>query len=126
MSWQAYVDNNLIGTGNVSQAAIYGHAGGVWATSAGFQLQPSEVQEIIAGYANPENATAHGVHVAGEKYFVIKADERSIYGKKAADGICIVKTTQAFLVCTYKEGIQPGNCAKVVEALADYLISVGF
>jgi profilin len=45
---------------------------------------------------------------------------------KAADGVCIVKTTQAFLVCTYKEGIQPGNCAKVVEALADYLISVGF
>lgn len=38
MSWQAYVDNNLIGTGNVSQAAIYGHAGGVWATSAGFQV----------------------------------------------------------------------------------------
>lgn len=45
-------------------------------------MQPSEVQEIISGYANPENATAHGVHVAGEKYFVIKADERSIYGKK--------------------------------------------
>lgn len=38
MSWQAYVDTNLIGTGHVSQAAIYGLNGGEWAKSAGFQV----------------------------------------------------------------------------------------
>jgi hypothetical protein len=38
MSWQAYVDTNLVGTGNVSQAAIYGLNGGEWAKSAGFQV----------------------------------------------------------------------------------------
>lgn len=38
MSWQAYVDTNLLGTGNVSQAAIYGLNGGEWAKSAGFQV----------------------------------------------------------------------------------------
>lgn len=38
MSWQSYVDTNLLGTGNVSQAAIYGLNGGEWAKSAGFQV----------------------------------------------------------------------------------------
>lgn len=49
-----------------------------------------------------------------------------IYLLQGADGICVVKTVQAILVGTYKEGIQPGNCAKVVEGLADYLISTGY
>ncbi|KAI9247548.1 profilin [Sporodiniella umbellata] len=126
MSWQSYVDTNLVGTGSVSQASIYGLTGDVWATSPGFQLRPSEVQEILSGFQNPEKIRANGVHVAGEKYFVILTNERSIYGKKQEEGICIVKTDQTFLVGTYKDGIQPGNCAKVVEALADYLISVNF
>lgn len=34
----AYVDNNLIGTGSIAQAAILGQAGGVWATSSGFTV----------------------------------------------------------------------------------------
>ncbi|GAN01452.1 profilin [Mucor ambiguus] len=126
MSWQAYVDSNLIGTGNVSQAAIYGLAGGEWAKSAGFQLQPSEVQEIVNAFSNADQVRANGIHVAGVKYLLLRADERSLYGKKNSDGVCIVKTNQAFLVGTYKEGIQPGNCTKVVEGLADYLISVNY
>lgn len=39
MSWQAYVDTNLVGTGYVSQAGIYGlNGGGVWAASPGFSV----------------------------------------------------------------------------------------
>lgn len=38
MSWQSYVDTNLVGTGNVTSAAIVGLKGGVWAASAGFTV----------------------------------------------------------------------------------------
>lgn len=38
MSWQSYVDTNLVGTGNVTQAAIIGLKGGVWASSSGFTV----------------------------------------------------------------------------------------
>ena len=38
MSWQSYVDTNLVGTGNVTSAAIVGLKGGVWASSAGFTV----------------------------------------------------------------------------------------
>ncbi|ORX62631.1 Profilin/allergen [Hesseltinella vesiculosa] len=126
MSWQQYVDNNLIGTNQVSEAAIYGLNGTLWASSPGFTLAANEVTELIGGFSNSDVIIANGIHLNSVKYLTLRADERSIYAKKSADGACIVKTNQAILVGVYKEGMQPGSCTKVVEGLADYLISVGY
>ncbi|SAM09419.1 hypothetical protein [Absidia glauca] len=126
MSWQEYVDNNLIGTNQVSQAAIYGLNGAVWASSAGFKMSQPEVTELIEGFSDSMKVQGTGFHVNGVKYLTLRADDRSIYGKKGSDGVCAVKTTQAVLVGVYKEGIQPGSCTKVVEGLADYLLGVGY
>lgn len=38
MSWQAYVDTNLLGTKKITKAAIHGLDGNVWATSKGFSV----------------------------------------------------------------------------------------
>ena len=38
MSWQAYVDTNLVGTKKITKAAIHGHDGSLWATSKGFAV----------------------------------------------------------------------------------------
>lgn len=38
MSWQDYVDNQLLASQCVSKAAIAGHDGGVWAKSEGFEV----------------------------------------------------------------------------------------
>ena len=38
MSWQGYVDQQLVGTGMVNKACIIGLNGGVWAQSAGFAV----------------------------------------------------------------------------------------
>ena len=40
MSWQSYVDDHLIGTGHVTQGAICGVDGSLWAASAGFDVRP--------------------------------------------------------------------------------------
>ncbi|CAO3595596.1 unnamed protein product [Absidia cylindrospora] len=126
MSWQQYVDTNLVGTNQVSQAAIYGLNGAKWASSPAFELSDSEAKEAIAGFTDPSNVQASGLHIAGVKYLTLRADDRSIDVKKNAHGACLVKTTQAVLIGLYKEGTQPGSCTKVVEGLADYLISVGY
>ena len=47
-----------------------------------FQVKPEEVQFIIKGYASSSPLFEKGVHLSGEKYMCIKADDRSIYGKK--------------------------------------------
>jgi len=87
-----------------------------------------------------------GLRIGGERYVVIKADDRSLYGKKVSytvllltqsihnidgvhqgkEGIVIVKTVQAILVTHYPESVQPGVAAKTVEELGDYLTSVGY
>lgn len=108
-------------------AAIYG-ADGVsqWAITGSLALSAQESQEIITAFSQPATVQANGVHVSGDKYFCIKADERSIYGKKGEDGVYIVKTKQAIIVAHSKGPVQAPAAAAVVEKMADYLISVGY
>ncbi|KIJ45223.1 hypothetical protein M422DRAFT_207548 [Sphaerobolus stellatus SS14] len=126
MSWQTYVDSNLLGTKKITKAAIIGQQGGVWATSAGYNLSTEEQNAIIAGFGSPESVQANGVRLAGQKFFVLQANPRSIYGKKAGDGVIIVKSKQAILVAEYSAPTQAGEATPIVESLADYLISVNY
>ena len=125
-SWQSYVDDQLVGTGKVKLGAIHSQDGSVWATSAGFTVDPAEVTTLVAAYSDPSAIQASGFYIAGVKYFVIRADDRSIYGKKGATGVAAVKTTQAVVIGTYDETMQPGQCTNEVEKLADYLIENGY
>ncbi|KAK7554766.1 profilin-domain-containing protein [Phyllosticta citricarpa] len=125
--------SNLVGTGNIDKAAIFNAEGNsVWAASPGFTVAPNEMAEIVNAYKDKGDANgikqvqSTGLHVAGERFVVLKADERSLYGKKGKEGLVIVKTTQAILVTHYPESVQPGAAANTVEQLADYLISVGY
>jgi len=47
MSWQDYVDKQLLASRCVTKAAIAGHDGNVWAKSEGFEVSstPKEYQE---------------------------------------------------------------------------------
>ncbi|KAI9001882.1 profilin [Gaertneriomyces semiglobifer] len=126
MSWQAYVDSNLIGTGKIQKAAIHGLDGSLWATSKGFSASQTEVQAIVKGFTDASGLRASGIHLNGVKYFTLRADDRSIYGKQGQGGVVIVKTKQAVLIGVYDAPVQAGEATKVVEGLADYLISVNY
>jgi len=126
MSWQVYVDSNLVGSGKVQQAAIIGLQGGVWAASPGFSLSADEQKAVTKVHLDPGKAQSEGVRLAGQKYFTIQSGERSIYGKKQADGCLLVKTKQAVLVAVYKAPTQAAEATPIVEGLADYLINAGY
>lgn len=125
MSWQSYVDNNILGAG-MAHGAIIGAGGGTWATSPDFTLSPEEEKILIAGFGNPANASATGITANGVKYFTLKADARSIYGKHGDGGVVAVKTHKAILIGVYDAKLQPGAAANVIEKLADYLIDQDF
>ncbi|SCU79843.1 LADA_0B03510g1_1 [Lachancea dasiensis] len=126
MSWQAYTDN-LLATGKIDKAAIYSRAGdSVWAASGGLSLPTNEISEIAQGFDNASGLQSVGLHVHGQKYMVIKADDRSIWGRHEAEGVVCVRTKQTILVTHYPPGIQAGEATKIVEQLADYLISVSY
>jgi len=130
MSWQAYVDSSLVGSGHVDKAAIVSAAGdSVWASTPGFTISPEEMKEVVATLAGGEAVDkifSTGLHIAGERYVVFKAEGRSIYGRKGKEGIVICKTNQAILVAHYGENVQAGNAAITVEQLADYLVNLSY
>ena len=126
MSWQAYVDTNLVGSGKIARAAIVGLAGGVWATSPGLDLSVDEQKAIVNSFNDAGAVQASGIRASGQKFFTLQANDRSVYGKKAADGIILVKTKQAVLVAIYEAPVQAPEATPVVEGLADYLLSVGY
>ncbi|KAJ7705607.1 profilin [Mycena rosella] len=126
MSWQAYVDTNLVGSGKISKAAILGKQGGVWAASAGYTLSAEEQKAVIGAFSNVESVQASGLKLAGVKFFTVQITDNSIYGKKGGDGYVIVQTTQAILVAEYAAPVQAPEAVKVAEGLADYLRSVNY
>jgi hypothetical protein len=47
------------------------------------------MQEVVAAYKDPgtdgvKQVQSTGLHIAGERFIVIKAEDRSIYGKKVS------------------------------------------
>ncbi|KAM9957995.1 hypothetical protein ACTFIW_012971 [Dictyostelium discoideum] len=120
MTWQAYVDNNLLGAGFASAALCGSSDGSVWATSAGFNV--TEGKALVQLFAKDGAAFSTGIHVAGKKYMAIKSDTRSAYGKLGAGGVVCVKTLTCIIVAVYDDKLQPGAAANIAEKLADYLI----
>ena len=47
MSWQSYVDDQLLNTKMVTHAVICGHDGNIWATSADFRVSFSNLNVLI-------------------------------------------------------------------------------
>jgi profilin len=46
-------------------------------------LSPTEIQEVITGLSGkPDKLYADGFHVAGERYVLTKAEDRSLYARK--------------------------------------------
>ena len=126
MSWQVYIDQTLIGSGSVTSAAICGLDGSCWAKS-GIEVNTAEAKTLVTAISgDPSALYAGGIKLGGMKYTFLRSEPgRSVYGKKGSDsGCCIVKTGQTIIIGVYSGGgITPGACTKVVEGLADYLIS---
>lgn len=59
------------------------------------QVKPNEMQEVVAAYKDKGDANgvkkvqSTGLHVGGDRFIVIKADDRSVYGKKVRNSSCL-------------------------------------
>ncbi|KAI9221742.1 profilin [Blastocladiella britannica] len=126
MSWQTYVDVNLCGTGKVTKGAIFGLDKSTWAVTPGLEVQATELDALLQAFKDPSGIRANGLRLAGQKHIALKCDDRSIYAKLGTGGLVAVKTNQAIVIGLYDQSIQPGEATKVVEGLADYLISVNY
>lgn len=57
---------------------------------------------------------------------LLRADDRSIYARHDAEGMCCVRTKQTIILAHYPPSVQAGEATKIVEQLADYLIGAQY
>eukprot|EP01100_Stratorugosa_tubuloviscum_P014955 TRINITY_DN82_c1_g1_i1.p1 TRINITY_DN82_c1_g1~~TRINITY_DN82_c1_g1_i1.p1 ORF type:complete len:125 (-),score=46.80 TRINITY_DN82_c1_g1_i1:199-573(-) len=124
MSWETYIYR--LTTAGFAKAALFGHDGSIWAISNEFNIPNIEIAALIAAFENLGATRATGVFISKIRYFVILANERSIYGKQGNTGFCAVKTNKAVVLGLYTETLTPGNAANSIESISDFLINQGF
>lgn len=126
MSWQSYVDDQLMATKMVKHAVICGHDGNIWAQSAGFTVSVDELKALLSKYSSTDQLAQSGLTVAGMKYMYLSSSDKVVRAKKGTSGVHCIKTTQALIVCVYEDPIVPEQAATVTEKLGEYLIGVGY
>ena len=129
MSWQDYVDIELIGSGYCRSAAIIGMDGSMFASTQTLALEKEEIGNVIVLFGDAKKRVAGNTLTLKQREYVIQtATERTIQlGTDANDsGAVLVKTRQMVLVATWADWIRPERCLFVVESLADYLLQKGF
>ncbi|XP_040566678.1 profilin [Lepeophtheirus salmonis] len=126
MSWESYVQEQLVATKMVTQAVICGHDGNIWAQSLGFAVTAAELKTLASMYGSAEMLAQNGIVIAGTKYMYISSTDRVVRAKKGKGGIHCMKTTQAIILSVYETPVIPEQAASVTEKLGDYLISVGY
>ncbi|KAK2675910.1 Profilin [Fusarium oxysporum f. sp. vasinfectum] len=128
---RTYGQGCLVGSGHIDKGAIISAAGdSAWASSPDLQLKPEEMKAISAivggDSAAKDKAFAEGLYIAGERYVMARAEDRSIYARSGRLGVAVAKTGQAIVIGHHGEAQVAGNATSTVEGLADYLIKSGY
>jgi len=130
MSGWAQYTTALVGTKNVTHAAIVGVDGVTWATSdtKSMTVTQTEAKAIVAGFKDASTLRSGGLHVAGIKYITLGCDDTTLAGKKGTGGVVCAKSKKAVVIGVYTadSGIQPGPCTVSVTKMAGDLIKKGF
>lgn len=126
MSWQDYVDKQLLGSGCVREAAICGLDGNIWARSSNFPVTKEEVTALLNGMKDSSQFYTNGVHVAGTRYIYLSGSDILVRARKGQDGLHCTKTSQAVIIAVYGEPVKAEQAASVVESLGDYLTKCGY
>jgi len=126
MSWQSYVDNQLMGSGLVEEAIIAGHDGTIWAKSESVKPTPDELSQLSNSFDDQSKLAVSGLYIGGEKYVYLSGTDKVIRCKKGKSGLHAMKTQQAVLVALFTEPVQHPQIANIVETLGEYLISVQY
>jgi profilin len=111
-----------MGSGQFTKAGVLAaDFSGLEAASGSFTLSQEDINSLASAFTSPSNAFANGFSIGGEKYVCIKADERSLYGKKGKEGAIVVRASACTMIGVHGPDTQTTNAAAVVEKLIDYI-----
>jgi profilin len=119
------INEHLISTGHIRDAAIIGLDGSTWGTSNGWGLNEGEGAKIVRQFQVPDSVYSDGIIARGIKYTGIRGDDTSLIGRKGLSGIICFKISQLIVIGIYAEGQQPRIAALFVENLGSFLTGQG-
>ncbi|KAE8620667.1 hypothetical protein XENTR_v10010413 [Xenopus tropicalis] len=138
MSWSGYVDN-LMGGGQVQDAAIVGHTDSpsVWAATPGgifSKITAAEINAVVSG--DREKLFVNGLVLGGQKCSVLR-DEFSVADNQVMDlrtknpngptyNISICKTAKALVLVMGNAEVHGGCLNKKVFDMGKYLRCAGY
>lgn len=126
MSWQDYVDVQLLGNGTIRHAAMIGHDGSIWAQSAGFKMDQANITKVTQAHANPGVVQMGGLTMNDKKFMFIRGDDQTVILKKATSTMFLRKTNQTIIIAMHDEEQVPEPASLTVEKLGEYLESVSY
>ncbi len=151
MSWQAYVDTQLVATGHVKDACMIGAAdGSVWGLTGEFQpryyeaetsddqgnplkITVNEVNDLLECFqAYFESAPANGLRINGVKYMWLGTAEENgvkyVRAQKGQTSLCMSASNSCIIIATADKAA--GNvftaCITAVVNLTAYLNESGY
>ena len=131
--YQGYVDNSLVGSGNMHTAFIWTLADNSYVAynTTDWSVQPDEIAAMTKLLTTGDDADVmvSGVHLAGEKYFAIRPrqpDQQCLTVVKLKEGgAAFAKSGTMGIVGIYGAGVNPANCNTTVVEVAKYLQDAG-
>eukprot|EP00668_Euglena_longa_P001211 GGOE01001436.1.p2 GENE.GGOE01001436.1~~GGOE01001436.1.p2 ORF type:complete len:127 (-),score=38.70 GGOE01001436.1:149-529(-) len=125
MSWQTYVDINLMGNGHNQHAAILSRGDGkLLAASSGFHIAPDEVEQLGQLLRSPQEAMRGSVTLAGSAYPIKKAERDALHGRQGPISCCVAQSKECIVVSVSREtGTEAGPV--VCEGVRDFLVCSG-
>ena len=148
MSWDQYVETQLIATGAVCAAGIFGKADmQCYAQSGDLQLRAfnakvaqddgsekevaiNEAANLLA-YISTSTRPSGGFWLNNDKYQILREMEGpTAYLKRAKGGACVAATNTLVIIGVFDDeknkGASLAACNQAVEGLAEYLRSAGY
>jgi profilin len=125
-SWQNYIENNLIGSGSITDAAILQLDGVTLAASKDFVISSEDARFILDGMKDSSLFYKRGVVINGVRHIFRSGSANIVRAEKETRGVYIYKTDKLLIVCTYDMPIKPTHAASAVNLLASSLVELGY
>ncbi|KAB8279778.1 profilin [Aspergillus minisclerotigenes] len=124
MSWQDYVDHQLIRQG-LAHAAFIGEDLAVWASSEGFNLSEAERRAMFDAFGNPDHVYESGLYLTGRHFHPVAADDRIIKVTQGRNGAMLVRMKSFIIVGEYGD-LAPAQGQHFINKVADQLTASGY
>jgi hypothetical protein len=136
-TWNDFLNEYILSTGNSTDAALVGIEGNIWAISEDLTNDTSftsnkmdvntewltHVLQLFEKSVNDSDLDQLSITLFNKSFLITNINKNKVlFAKNGLDGIIICKTNQALLIVCYGIANEPSECLIDCECFVKYLI----